>query len=257
MPETLPNDQRASVPPSAPTGPSAGAITSVCVAETLGMAGYSIPAALLPQFISAWSLTNAQGGWLVGAMFAGYMLGVLPLVSLTDHLPARSVYLASSVLGTASCFGFALTDGLLPALAWRAVGGVALAGMYMPGLRALTDGVEGARRARIAALYTSSFTVGSSLSFLFGRAGVVWGWHAAFVLAGILGAIGFLLAWAALPKAGRAAQRIRLLPDIRPVFSNGDALILICGYAAAIWGSAGLRLWIVVFLAVCARSLRA
>jgi len=41
-----------------------------------------------------------------------------------------------------------------------------MAGMYMPGLQALTRRVEGTARARIAAWYTSSFTIGASLSFL-------------------------------------------------------------------------------------------
>ena len=53
-----------------------------------------------------------------------------------------------------------------------------MAGMYMPGLQALTHGVEGATRARIAAWYTSSFTIGASLSFLFGRVGTLLGWRA-------------------------------------------------------------------------------
>ena len=34
----------------------------------------------LAAVIDAWSLTNAQDGWLAGMMFAGYMEGVLPLV---------------------------------------------------------------------------------------------------------------------------------------------------------------------------------
>lgn len=238
---------------SASAGPSAGAVAAVCVAEILGMAGYSIAPALLPQFISDWSLTNTQGGCLAGIVLAGYMLGVLPLVSLTDRFPARAIYLVSGAVSALSCFGVALSDSLFPALCWRAVAGTALAGMYMPGLRAITDGVEGARRARIAALYTSSFTVGSSLSFLLGKVGILWGWRGAFILAGILGAAGVLAAWAALPKGGGGkAEGTRLLPDIGPVLGNRDALFLIWGYAAAIWGSAGARLWIVAFLAVCA-----
>jgi MFS family permease len=60
-----------------------------------------------------------------------------------------------------------------------------MAGMYMPGLQALTDRVEGAVRARIAAWYTSSFTIGASLSFLFGRVGTLLGWRSAFVAAGV------------------------------------------------------------------------
>jgi MFS family permease len=84
----------------------------------------------------------------------------------------------------------ALCDSLLPAVAFRALADIAMAGMYMPGLRALTHGVEGATRARIAAWYTSSSTIGASLSFLFGRVGTLLGWRSAFVIAGILGATG-------------------------------------------------------------------
>ena len=146
-------------------------------------------------------MTNTQAGWFAGIMSAGYMLAVVPLVSLTDRRPARSIYLASSGLSTVSCFGVALCDSLLPAMGFRAVAGMALAGMYMPGLQALTHGVEGTMRARIAAFYTSSFTIGVSLSFLFGRVGTLLGWRSGFVLAGVLSAVGAVIAWAALPRA--------------------------------------------------------
>jgi len=218
------------------------------------LAGYSIVPALLPQFIEAWSLTNTQAGWLAGIVSAGYMLAVIPLVSLTDRQPARRIYLASSILSALCSFGMALCDSLFPALAFRAVAGMAMAGMYMPGLQALTHGVEGTNRARIAAWYTSSFTIGASLSFLFGRVGTLLGWRSAFVLAGILSATAIFIAWAAMPRtegAGRTKEPPSLL-EFRAVLANRDALVLIVGYAAAIWGSIGLRQWIVVFLTFCA-----
>ncbi len=185
---------------SATAAPSVPVVAAICAAEILGLAGFSIIPALLPQFIDAWSLTNTQAGWLAGIVSAGYMLAVIPLVGLTDRRSARQIYLASSVLSALSCFGMALCESLLPALGFRALAGIAMAGMYMPGLRALTHGVEGATRARIAAWYTSSFTIGASLSFLFGRVGTLLGWRSAFVIAGILGAAGVLIAWAALPR---------------------------------------------------------
>jgi predicted MFS family arabinose efflux permease len=238
---------------SGPAGPAAAVIAAICGAEILSLAGYSTVPALLPQFIEAWSLTNTQAGWLAGIVSAGYMLAVVPLVSLTDRQPARVIYLASSMLGALSCFGVALCDSLLPALGFRAVAGIALAGMYMPGLQALTYGAEGKRRARIAAWYTSSFTVGTSLSFLLGRVGTLLGWRSAFVLAGILSTAAVVIAWAALPRADPGFRKApKSLLDFRPVFANRDALVLIVGYAAAIWGSVGLRQWIVVFLAFCA-----
>ena len=238
---------------SAPTGPSATKVAAICAAEILSLAGYSIVPALLPQFIEAWSLTNAQAGWLAGIASAGYMLAVIPLVGLTDRWPARKIYLVSSALGALSCWGMASCDSLFPALGFRAAAGVAMAGMYMPGLQALTFGVDGTTRARIAAWYTSSFTIGASLSFLFGQVGTLLGWRSAFAVAGMLAVVGVLIAWAVLPHgdSGREEDtRPRL--DFRPVFANRDALVLIIGYAAAIWGCVGLRQWIVVFLTFCA-----
>ena len=143
----------------------------------------------------------------------------------------------------------ALSDSLLPALGFRALAGIAMAGMYMPGLRALTHGVEGAARARIAAWYTSSFTIGASLSFLFGRVGTLLGWRSAFVIAGILGVAAVFIALAALPGGDTEGEDDpQPLLDFRSVLANRDVRALIVGYAAAIWGCVGLRQWIVVFL---------
>src|SRR6516162_543692 len=208
------------------TVPSTAIVAAICAAEIFGVAGYSIVPALLPQFIAAWSLTNTQAGWLAGMVSAGYMLAVIPLVNLTDRWPARRIYLASSTLSALSCFGIALCDSLLPALGFRGLAGIAMAGMYMPGLQALTHGVEGTIRARIAAWYTSSFTIGASLSFLFGRVGTLLGWRSAFVIAGILGAAGVLIAWAALPRgdSGSGGDAQPLL-DFHPVLANRDALV--------------------------------
>jgi predicted MFS family arabinose efflux permease len=109
--------------------PSTPVVAAICAAEILGLAGFSIVPALLPQFIELWSLTNTQAGWLAGIVSAGYMLAVIPLVSLTDRRPARQLYLASNVLSALSCFGMALCDSLLPALGFRALAGIAMAGM--------------------------------------------------------------------------------------------------------------------------------
>ena len=46
-------------------------------------------------------------------------------------------------------------------------------------------------------------------------------------------------------------ERPRVMPNFHRVFDNRDVLVLTIGYAATIWGTAGLRQWIVVFLAFC------
>jgi predicted MFS family arabinose efflux permease len=233
-------------------GPSTASVVGVCAAEILGLSGYSIVPALLPQIIDAWSLSSTQGGWLAGIISGGYMIGVVPLVAATDRMPPRTVYLACAALSVIVSFGLVLSDTFAPALLFRALSGLGLAGMYMPGLRALTDGMDGARRARIAALYTSSFTVGTALSFLLGRAGILWGWQAAFMVVSIMSLAGLVIAWVTLPRRAVPATPARTLFPLRAVLQNRNAVILIAAYTATIWGAVGLRQWVVVFLGFCA-----
>src|SRR5690348_8115755 len=99
--------------------PSAIAVATGCMAEIFGLAGYSTVQALLPQLIAVWSLSISQAGWLTGMPFAGYMLGVLPLVSLTDRVSARVIFLASSAVSAVSLLGVAFSADPVLALGWR------------------------------------------------------------------------------------------------------------------------------------------
>lgn len=100
--------------PSTMRGPqiTTGRVAVLCVAQVPSLAGYSAVPALLPLFVSIWSLSNVQAGWLAGAFFLGYMCAVVPLVALTDHLPPRRIYLASALLNLACYLGFAMVGGL-------------------------------------------------------------------------------------------------------------------------------------------------
>jgi hypothetical protein len=51
--------------------PSPWVVAAICAAEILGLTGFSIVPALLPQFIEAWALSNTQAGWLAGIISAG------------------------------------------------------------------------------------------------------------------------------------------------------------------------------------------
>jgi MFS family permease len=113
-------------------------------AMSLGEVGTLLPnfafAALAPTFIAAWAMTNTEAGWISGISGLGYMASVPVLMSLTDRLDARRVFLAGAALSTIAHLGFALTaEGFWSALLWRGIGGIGLAGTYMPGLRILTD----------------------------------------------------------------------------------------------------------------------
>ncbi|HLB80765.1 MAG TPA: MFS transporter, partial [Dongiaceae bacterium] len=95
-----------------------GLAALLCAAEILGMMSFGTFAALLPGFRAEWSLSNAEAGWIEGAFQAGYLTGVPLLVTLTDRMDARRIYLGSMLLGAAASFGFALfAEGLWSACA--------------------------------------------------------------------------------------------------------------------------------------------
>lgn len=226
-------------------------VLALCAAELLTMVGvFSFPA-LLPTFLAEWSLTNTEAGWISGVYFAGYAVAVPILVSLTDRIDARRVYIAGTTVAALSAFGFAAAaDGFWTAMAFRALGGIGLAGTYMPGLKALVDRIEGPFQARAMSFYTASFSMGTSLSFLVTGLVADWlGWRAAFAICGVLAlaAIGLMLLLAPVrPKPPEVPTR---LLDFRPVFRNRPAMGYVLGYVAHMWELFSLRSWMVAFLA--------
>mgnify|MGYP001352887831 FL=1 len=227
-------------------------ILILCVAEVLGMLGISSFAALLPEMQAEWSLNNADAGWITGIYFAGYLVAVPVLVGLTDRMDPKRIYLASAALGGASLLGFALiANGFWSGLLFRTLSGVALAGTYMPGLKALTDRVAENIRPRAVAFYTASFGIGGSLSFLIsGEAAAAWSWQAAFTVVALGTPLSMALAgYAMTARRGlvHAKPETHLL-DFRPVFRNREAMAYISAYTAHNFELFGFRGWIVAFL---------
>jgi predicted MFS family arabinose efflux permease len=224
----------------------------LCAAEVLTMVGvFSFPA-LLPDFVAEWGLSNTEAGWISGSIFAGYTLAVPILTALTDRIDAKRVYLAGALFAAISALGFTLTaDGFWTALAWRTLGGVGLAGTYMPGLKALMDRVSGARQPRWISFYTASFSLGTSGSFLItGAMAGAFGWRAAFGLATAAAAAAFLLVAFGLPPVKPTPPRRKSNPfDFGSVLRNRAAMGYVLGYCAHTWELFGARSWMVAYLA--------
>ena len=111
-------------------------VTLVCIAQVCAQIGAYTWPALLPGFIAEWHITNGEAGWITGLFYAAYTVSVPVLVTLTDRVDPRSVYLAGVGLTVASHIGFAVfADGFWSAGAARALAGVGWAGTCMTGLK--------------------------------------------------------------------------------------------------------------------------
>ena len=231
---------------------SATIAAALCAAEVLNLLGFATFQALVPFFTQAWNLSNAEAGWISGANLVGYVVAVPVLVALTDRIDARTVFAASSALGGLAALGFAVAaDGFMSALAWRGVAGIALAGIYMPGLKALSDRTAGPHQSRNVAFYTASFGLGVAFSYVL--AGWVadaldWRWAFGVNALGAAAAVGLVLALVPALRPERHVERTPLL-DFRPVLRNRRVLGFILGYFGHTWEFFAFRAWIVAFLA--------
>jgi len=174
-------------------------------------------------------------------------------VCLADRIDARNVFAASCLTAASGSAGFALfAEGPLSGALFQALTGAGLAGTYMPGLKALTDRVTGPHQSRTIAFYTSTFSIGSSVSLaLAGWLGALLGWHGAFALLALGPLLAFGIALVALaPHASSGAPRHSPLSALREVFANRQVRRFVFGYAVHCWELLSLRSWIVAFLVI-------
>ena len=224
----------------------------MCAAQVCAQIGAYTWPALLPGFIADWHLSNSEAGWITGGFYAAYTLAVPVLVTLTDRVDARVVYLSGVALTIASHLGFAaLADGFWSAFVARALAGVGWAGTYMTGLKLLADRVDPMLMSRAVAGHAASIGVAGALSFTFAGAMHRWyGWRGAFVGAGLAALVAWIiLFWWAPPRERRAAHPSpTALFDFRPVLRNRSAMAYALAYSAHTWEMNALRGWAVAFL---------
>ena len=228
----------------------------MCTAEALSMTGFAAYTTLLPVLMREWGVSNSEAGAIGGIFYAGYMAAVPVLSSLTDRVDSRRVYLAACFLSSIGAAGFALfAGGFWSALFFQFLIGAALGGTYMPGLKALTDHLEGQVQSRAVAFYTASFGLGSTISILVcGKIGAAFGWQWAFAFGAVGPVLAGLLVMRSVPRGRvRAAGEVQAaLLDFRPVFRNRATVPFIIGYAIHNYELFGQRSWMVAFLVFCA-----
>jgi MFS family permease len=230
-------------------------VAVVCAAEIAGMAPFSMFLALQPLLQGEWELSNTTSGWIASAYYAGYMLAVPVLASLTDRWDARSVWLGAITLAALGAVGFGtMAQGPLTAVIFQAIAGAGLAGTYMPGLKLMDDRIPGALHPRLVAFYTTSFSLGASGSyFLVGQLIEQFHWRTAIAAAAIGPAAAWLLIHLTLGRVAPAPAGAThaTAGRWRDVLQSADSMRYVVAYACHMWELFGMRAWLVPFLVFC------
>jgi len=246
-------------PPSG--GMTAGRLVAiVCTAQVLVQIGAYFWPALLPGFIEPWSLTYTQAGWITAVFYGAYMLSVPILVTLTDRVDPRRIYLLGVGLTITGHLYFGLfADGFWSAVVGRALAGVGWAGTYMTGLKLLADRVDDKLMSRAVTAHAAGIGVAGALSFATGDfIAQLAGWQSAFLVAGASAAVAWVMVALAVPGkkiAPTPAADGGKLFDFRPVLRNRSAMAYALVYCIHTLEMNALRGWGVAFLVyVAART---
>jgi predicted MFS family arabinose efflux permease len=206
-----------------------------------------------------WDLFNSEAGWITASFYGAYMLSVPLLVTLTDRVDPKRVYLfgvASTVAGHL-LFGL-LAEGFWSALLLRALTGMGWAGTYMTGLKLLADRVDAKMMSRATAGHAASIGISGALSFATGDLiASLAGWQAAFLAAAASAAVAWVLIAVMVPTQNKPSTPTKDgqgLYDFRPVFRNSSAMAYAIAYCIHTLEMSALRGWGVAFLGYVAAT---
>ena len=226
-------------------------ICLMCLGIILALLCYANFPALLPQFEALWGLTKMESGLIIGIFFGGVLAGTPILSPLADKFDPRRIWMCSAALMALSTFGFAfMAQGFWSALLFRGLSGIGLSGVYMPGLKILSDRLKGPTQTRATVVYTASFIIGFSVSFaMTGEIADAFGWQWAFIIAGVALVIAVLLVLPIPPvEKHHLREEDTHVMDFRPILHARPAMAFITAYGAHCWEAFTIGSWSVAVL---------
>ena len=226
----------------------------VAVGELLAMAPWFSASAVAPLIAADWNIGRLGLPALAIAVQLGFAVGALGLAATAaaDVLPARVLFAAGAFLAAGSNLGFAfIADDEASALPFRAVTGLALAGVYPVGLKMLAGWFRRERGLAIGVL-VGALTVGSALPYLLRAVGASQGldWRATVAWASVVGIVGGLLVLLGASNGPWDVPASRFSLDVaRSAFREPSVRLANLGYLGHMWELYAIWTWVPLFLA--------
>ncbi|MBE90287.1 MAG: hypothetical protein CMM76_12725 [Rhodospirillaceae bacterium] len=203
-------------------------------------------AGCIPVLIEEWQIGAAEAGSIVSGFYFAYAFSLMGFSWLGDHIGAkRAVEISAWITTFASVsFGCFATD-FTSSLIFYSLVGLSQGGVYTPLIALFRENSEPNRLGTAIGWLIASTSIGYATSLLLTGLSLAYGgWQFAFLLTGLLPAIGtvfLLIVIRSLPnKTHNQNLTVGFWPHLR---GNRKARKLIIGYTAHNWEMIGMWTW--------------
>ncbi len=224
------------------------ALLLVALAAVLANAAWFSATAVVPALERDWQLTSAEAAWLVIAVQLGFVTGSLTaaLLNLPDRIETRWLIAGSAIAAGVANLGLLAAHGLTLALPVRFFVGVALAGVYAPGVRLVaTYYVRG--RGVATGVVVGALTLGSGSPHLVRGLGDI-SWQVTIAVTTGLAVLA-ALAICTVPNgpAATKAPPLDIGAAVRALWRERPLRLVTMGYLGHMWELYAFWSWLATF----------
>jgi MFS family permease len=222
----------------------------IALVEVLVMSLWFSASAVVPQLAARWHLSGGDASWLTTSVQLGFVAGAVAsaVLNLPDMLEPRRLIAGAAVMGAAANAAFALVaGGLASGIPLRFLTGVALAGVYPPGMQLVSTWFRGSRGLAVGTV-VGALVLGSGSPHLVNALPAV-SWRGVLIASSVMALAGAALAAAAATAGPGIAAR----PPFRPSYvlhmaHDRRQRLVSLGYFGHMWELYAWWTWLPAFV---------